>query len=101
MSLTPDLALTTDFRGPRVRRTGTIGVTVNAPEALARGYLEQWVDVIQGLLAAGFKIELISNEMPAELEFYGQMQRRFSGVTIAGAGMGHDRYAELLARTSS
>jgi polysaccharide pyruvyl transferase WcaK-like protein len=95
--VTPDLALTHDFSGTHERRTGVVGVTVNAPEALSRGYLEQWIEVIEGLLARGFKVELISNEMPAELEFYEQLQRRFKGVTIAGAGLGHDKYAELLA----
>jgi polysaccharide pyruvyl transferase WcaK-like protein len=95
--VTPDLALTTDFRGQSRRRPGVIGVTINAPEALSRGYLDQWDEVIRGLIAAGLQVELISNEMPAELELYQQLKRRFPAVRLAGAGLDHERYAELLA----
>jgi polysaccharide pyruvyl transferase WcaK-like protein len=95
--VTPDLALTTDFRGKSRRRPGVIGVTINAPEALSRGYLEQWDEVIRGLIAARFQVELISNEMPAELELYQQLKKKFPTVTLAGAGLDHERYAELLA----
>ncbi len=95
--VTPDLALTTIFSGKLARRIGTIGVTINVPEAAAYKYLDQWKAAIAALRAKGFKIELISNEIPADLGFYEQLRAAFPDLTIASAGLDHDRYCELLA----
>jgi polysaccharide pyruvyl transferase WcaK-like protein len=94
--VTPDLALTT--RPPRSpqRRPGTIGIAVNVPEAAAGGYLEGWRDLIRGAVARGNAVELVSNEVPADVGFYDEMRRIAPKVRVSGAGLEFEPYAALL-----
>jgi polysaccharide pyruvyl transferase WcaK-like protein len=95
--VTPDLALVTEFRGERTKGNGTIAIAINVPEAAANGYLAQWEEVIASLRGTGAKLELISNELPLDRPFYQRLQQRFPNLTIAGVGLPHDKYCELLA----
>lgn len=94
--VTPDLALTTQITRTVARRANTIGVAINVPEAVARGYAQPWIDVIAKLVAAKFDVVLISNELPTDLSFYEQIRARVPGVPIEGANLDHDRYAEMM-----
>ncbi|MEJ7596865.1 MAG: polysaccharide pyruvyl transferase family protein [Kofleriaceae bacterium] len=94
--VTPDLALTTEVATKPTRRNGTIAIAVNVPEAEANGYLDQWRTAIGVLRGKDFKIELVSNEMPAEIPFYEEMTRRYPEIKVAGGGFDHDRYCQLL-----
>lgn len=94
--VTPDLALTTELGANATRRPGTIAVAVNVPEAEAHGYLARWHEVISGLHTEGFKVVLVSNELPADLPFYQELMARHPGLTLEGGGLDHDRYGELL-----
>ena len=91
--VTPDLALTTQLTVPSSVRENTVAVAVNVPEATAGKYLEPWREAISGLERAGFKIDLVSNEWPADLPFYETLGGKFAYV---GRGLDHDRYGELL-----
>jgi len=95
--VTPDLALITEFRGAPVKRTGTVAIAINAPEAAANGYLPHWEETIAAVRGTGLQVELISNELPFDLPFYALLQQRFRDLPIAGAGMPHDQYCQLLA----
>lgn len=94
--VTPDLALTTELRGTVSPRPGTVAVAINVPEAAAHGYLDGWSEVVAALLAEGLTVELVSNELPADQPYYEQLVRRHPALKIAGAGLGHDGYAQLL-----
>lgn len=94
--VTPDLALTTEVLTKPNRRKGTIAIAINVPEAEANGYLEQWRTAIAALRGKDLKIELVSNEMPAEMPFYEEMLARYPELVISGAGYDHDRYCQLL-----
>jgi polysaccharide pyruvyl transferase WcaK-like protein len=94
--VTPDLALTIERGGDAdARRSGTVAVAINVPEATAGGYLQDWHDVVAGLIANGSRVVLVSNEVPADMPFYTELARRH-GVQIEGAGLDYDRYARLL-----
>ncbi len=94
--VTPDLALTIELTNARPRRPGAVAVAINVPEAAAHGYLERWVDVIAKLRAQETEVVLVSNEVPADLEFYERLMARFPGLQLEGAGLDHDAYGELL-----
>lgn len=91
--VTPDLALTTQLAEPTALRENTVAVAVNVPEAAAGRYLDRWRDAIVGLETAGFHVELVSNEWPADLPFYETLGGKYPYV---GRGLDHDRYGELL-----
>lgn len=94
--VTPDLALTADCGTPLARRTGTVAVAINVPEASAGNYLADWHTVFTGLRAAGFKVVLVSNELPADLPFYATVLQQFPEIKLEGAGLDHERYCRLL-----
>jgi polysaccharide pyruvyl transferase WcaK-like protein len=94
--VTPDLALITEIARRAPRRERHVAVAINVPEATAGGYLDRWHAVIAGLRTAGFKLVLVSNELPADQPFYAQIRARFPDIPIEGAGLDHDRYGELL-----
>lgn len=91
--VTPDLALTTQLAVPATVKPQTLAVAVNVPEAAAGKYLDRWRDAIAGLERAGFRVELVSNEWPADLPFYETLGGKYPYV---GRGLDHDRYGELL-----
>jgi polysaccharide pyruvyl transferase WcaK-like protein len=93
--VSPDLALLSVPTAGPARRSGAIAIAINVPEAAARGYADQWFDVVRGLRAAGRQVVLVSNEVPADDLFYQRMRREL-GVTIEGNGLDYDRYAALL-----
>lgn len=95
--VTADLALTLDAIAGNRRRPGTVAVAINVPEAAANKYLDQWTGVIAGLQQAGLQVSLVSNELPADQPFYTQLQERFPGLAVEGAGLDHGTYAQLLA----
>lgn len=94
--VTPDLALTIDPARSASVRKQTIGVAINVPEASAGGYLSRWSEVIEALRCQGFRVVLISNEMPADLPFYERLAQQFPGLGVEGAKLDHERYGELL-----
>ncbi len=94
--VTPDLALTTELRTTNPRRTGTVALAVNVPEATASRTLAGWERLIGALRERGIDLVLVSNEMPVDLPFYEQLVRRFPGLRVEGANLDHDRYGELL-----
>ncbi len=94
--VTPDLALITRLHTQTVPRASTVAIAINVPEAAAHGYLSGWSEVIANLRSYQLAVELVSNELPADVAFYEQIQRRFPDVKISGAGLDHDRYTELL-----
>lgn len=94
--VTPDLALTTKpAPHARARRPGTIALAINVPEATAHAYAAHWITLAQRLVDLGFKIVLVSNELPADLPFYEQLRARVP-LPIEGQGLDHDAYAALL-----
>lgn len=95
--VTPDLAVTTRLAGVPARRRGTIAIAINVPEAQAGGYLHRWHDVVDGALAQGLRVELVSNELPGDRPFYDEIQRRHPEVNIAGDRLDYEAYTLLLA----
>jgi polysaccharide pyruvyl transferase WcaK-like protein len=93
--VTPDLALASKVEPSGARRPGAVAVAINVPEAAARGYAAQWIDVIQGLQGKGFEVVLVSNELPSDHAFYDQLRRQL-GVAIEGQALDFDRYAAVL-----
>lgn len=91
--VTPDLALTTVLGTSAAVRDKAIAVAVNVPEAAAGKYLDRWREAIAGLERAGFDVDLVSNEWPADLPFYETLGGKYRYV---GRGLDHDRYGELL-----
>ncbi len=93
--VSPDLALISRAGSAGARRRGTVALAINVPEAVARGYAARWFDVVRGLQGNGFEVVLVSNELPADAAFYGQLCRQL-GVRIEGSSLDFARYPELL-----
>lgn len=93
--VSPDLALTSRAGRAPARRARVAAVAINVPEAIARGYAAQWLDVVRGLERAGFEVVLVTNELPLDHAFYDRLRREL-GVRLEGAALDYDRYAELL-----
>jgi polysaccharide pyruvyl transferase WcaK-like protein len=93
--VSPDLALLSRAAPAQARRRGTVAIAINVPEAAARGYAAQWIDVVRSLRAANVDVVLVSNEVPADDSFYQQIRREL-GVRFEGLGLDFDRYAALL-----
>jgi polysaccharide pyruvyl transferase WcaK-like protein len=93
--VTPDLALMTDLPARRARERNRVAIAVHAPAASWSDRSAVWLDVITGLRAKGFDVVLVSNEMPADQEFFAMVKQR-AAVDVAGAGLEYDRYCELL-----
>lgn len=93
--VTPDLALMTALPERKDRARGRVALAVHAPAASWSDRSEKWLDVISGLRAKGFEVVLVSNEMPADKEFFAMVRQR-TAVEIQGAGLEYDRYCELL-----
>jgi len=93
--VSPDLALASQVGAAGARRPGSVAVAINVPEAAARGYAPQWIDVIRGLQGKRFEVVLVSNELPSDQAFYEQLRRQL-GVAIEGQSLDFDRYAALL-----
>jgi polysaccharide pyruvyl transferase WcaK-like protein len=95
--VTPDLALMTRMpaRRPPDQSRGRIAVAVHAPAATWIGRGAPWLDVITGLRARGFDVVLVSNEMPADREFFARVKQRVA-ITVEGAELEYERYCELL-----
>lgn len=94
--VTPDLALTTLITDSAPRRTREVAVAINVPEARAGGYLGRWRTAIANIRAAGHRIVLVSNELPADEPFYLELKQQFPELRIEGAALDHDRYGALL-----
>lgn len=94
--VTPDLALATELGAVGAPRPRSVAVAINVPEATAGGYLDAWERVIGELRATGAAVTLVSNELPADRPFYERLIARYPGLPIAGAGLDHTRYGELL-----
>lgn len=95
--VTPDLALTTEYSNKSISVPSKVGVAIHTQEAEAGGYLMGWYDVIERLLANGFQVSLLSNELSTDLPFYQKIHSRFSTVKIEGKGLEYERYCDLLA----
>jgi polysaccharide pyruvyl transferase WcaK-like protein len=93
--VTPDLALMTRIPASRPASRGRIAVAVHAPAASWIGRSTPWLDVITGLRDKGFDVVLVSNEMPADREFFAQVKQRVA-ITVEGAELEYERYCELL-----
>ncbi|MCE9577113.1 MAG: polysaccharide pyruvyl transferase family protein [Deltaproteobacteria bacterium] len=93
--VSPDLALASRVGPVGALRRNTVAIAINVPEGTARGYCDQWLDVIRGLQAHGLEVVLVSNEFPSDLTYYEQL-RRTLGVKIEGGALDYDRYAALL-----
>ncbi|HEY0483153.1 MAG TPA: polysaccharide pyruvyl transferase family protein [Kofleriaceae bacterium] len=93
--VTPDLALMTRIPTARPASRGRIAVAVHAPAASWIGRSTPWLDVITGLRDQGFEVVLVSNEMPADREFFAQVKQRVA-ITVEGAELEYERYCELL-----
>jgi polysaccharide pyruvyl transferase WcaK-like protein len=93
--VTPDLALMTDLPARHAPQRNRVAIAVHAPAASWSDRSAVWLDVIVGLRAQGFDVVLVSNEMPADQEFFAMVKQR-AAVDVAGAGLEYDRYCELL-----
>jgi len=93
--VTPDLALMTRIPDRRPPSRGRIAVAVHSPAASWIGRSTPWLDVITGLRAKGFDVVLVSNEMPADREFFAQIKQQIA-ITVEGAELEFERYCELL-----
>lgn len=91
----PDLALTTTIDRPSARLSGTIALAIHTPDAEVINRLPEWLQVISALRGKGFKVVLVSNEMPSDKPFFEKVQQRIS-IPIEGEGLPFDRYAQML-----
>ena len=92
--VSPDLALLSRVAASDGTRRRATAIAINVPEATARGYAEQWIEVLRRLRAQG-DLVLVSNELPADHPFYERLVREL-GLTVEGEGLDYDRYAALL-----